>query len=274
MDSSETLLSFRAGRCSLANGKVSPDLRKGSVCIQLGDDDLLHFFWFERFDSGALNSTPEIDLVLFPGDAEFKNVNGRVNVLKFASGAQKEFFWMQDLSEEKDASNVQMVNDLINDVMSENEEMEDAEIDDTPIQTVLHTDAIDAQKSIQLSTLQNILAGLKAKPQRTDIELEDVVNIDTVSPMLSIPEFISSLAPFLPEGSSCSKEEVEDLIRSPQFAQSLQTLSMALRSGQLGPLLSQFGLSEISGSNEGVLGFVRAIQTHVEKSKSSGSAPK
>lgn len=46
------------------------------------------------------------DLIIFPGDAEFKRVTqcntGRVYILKFKDSARKYFYWMQEPSEDKD----------------------------------------------------------------------------------------------------------------------------------------------------------------------------
>ena len=46
------------------------------------------------------------DLIIFPGDAEFKRVpqckTGRVFILKFKDSIRKYFYWMQEPSEEKD----------------------------------------------------------------------------------------------------------------------------------------------------------------------------
>ncbi|KAG0241295.1 adhesion regulating molecule 1 [Mortierella sp. GBA43] len=77
------------------------------------EDGLMHFYWKNR----TSNST-EDDLILFPGDAEFKLVpectTGRVVVLSFKSSAQKHFFWLQDASTAKDQTVLQQVNALIN----------------------------------------------------------------------------------------------------------------------------------------------------------------
>lgn len=56
------------------------------------------------------------DLIIFPGDAEFKRVSqcttGRVFILKFKDSARKYFYWMQEPSEDKDE-------DLIKKVLSQ-----------------------------------------------------------------------------------------------------------------------------------------------------------
>lgn len=55
------LVSFNAGKMTVkpaANGKflISPDLKKGKVCLSRGDDQLLHFQWIDR-QTGA---SPEV----------------------------------------------------------------------------------------------------------------------------------------------------------------------------------------------------------------------
>ena len=54
------------------------------------------------------------------------------------------------------------------------------------------------------------------------------------------------LKPFLPQGESLksTEEELRETIHSPSFRQAMSSFSSALASGQLAPLLAQFGLPE------------------------------
>jgi 26S proteasome regulatory subunit N13 len=66
--------------------------------------DLTHFCWRER---SAPMDSPELDLVMVPGDGNFapyeyktsdeptSKTNGRIFVLKFASSSQRYLFWLQ-----------------------------------------------------------------------------------------------------------------------------------------------------------------------------------
>lgn len=52
------------------------------------------------------------------------------------------------------------------------------------------------------------------------------------------------LKPFLPQGESLppTAEELQATVKSAQFRQAMRTFSEALASGQLGPVMKQFGL--------------------------------
>jgi len=87
---------------------VEPDKRKGLVQLRQSDDGLMHFVWKER-PAGR----PEIDLIIFPDDAIFRKVveaNARVYLLEFKTSSKKEFFWMQDLSDELDEQRCTEIN--------------------------------------------------------------------------------------------------------------------------------------------------------------------
>lgn len=72
--------------------------------------ELLHFCWRAR---SAPSDSPEIDLLMFPGDGTFtpytgsanassdtqSPTNGRIFCLKFSSSSQRHFFWMQSKSQ-------------------------------------------------------------------------------------------------------------------------------------------------------------------------------
>lgn len=75
----------------------------------------------------------------------------------------------------------------------------------------------------------------------------------------------ASLFPFLPEGSERSVEEVRQVVRSPQFSQALQSLSAALATGQLGPLLAQLGLDPAAGNS--VESFLIAVGEQAKQKK-------
>lgn len=122
------------------------------------------------------------------------------------------------------------------------------------------TDSNFGFTSEQLGNLRTILSGIQI-PEGTrqpDINLNDVLTPSAIGPLLNNPEIASALFPHLPANIERSPEELTAVIQSPQFAQALQSLSVALQSGQLGPLLSQLGLDPSAGN--GVEAFLRAIQ--------------
>ncbi|KAJ0036488.1 hypothetical protein NQD34_005165 [Periophthalmus magnuspinnatus] len=120
---------------------------------------------------------------------------------------------------------------------------------------------------IQLSDLQNILATMNvpAGAQGSAVDLASVCTPEMMAPILSNPEVQQRLLPFLPSGESLpqSAEQIQNTLSSPQFQQSMSMFSSALASGQLGPLMSQFGLpaDAVDAANRGdVEAFAKAMQ--------------
>lgn len=83
-----------------------------------------------------------------------------------------------------------------------------------------------------------------------NLSLGDVLSPQSLGPLLNDREFCSALFPFLPEQSERTPEEVRQVVQSPQFQRALATLSYALQSGELGPLLSQLGLDPSAGNSK------------------------
>lgn len=108
--------------------------------------------------------------------------------------------------------------------------------------------------------LKSIIEGANAP-----IALTDVLNSQSLTPLLNDREFCATLFPFLPEDSERSPEEVRQIIRSPQFTQALQSLGAALQTGQLGPLLSQLGLHPSAGNS--VDSFLIGISEQAKQNK-------
>ncbi|XP_029361660.1 proteasomal ubiquitin receptor ADRM1 isoform X2 [Echeneis naucrates] len=121
---------------------------------------------------------------------------------------------------------------------------------------------------IQLSDLQSILATMNvpaAAAQGSGVDLASVCTPEMMAPILTNAEVQQRLLPFLPSGESLlqSTEEIQNTLNSPQFQQSMSMFSSALASGQLGPLMSQFGLpaEAVDAANRGdVEAFARAMQ--------------
>merc|ERR1711976_491411 len=83
---------------------------------------------------------------------------------------------------------------------------------------------------------------------------------ETLGPLLQNQEFLDKVKEFLPAGEEGKEVTLSDLsgtVQSPQFQQSLSMFSMALSSGQLGPLIREFGLGDEA--------FVKALQNKGDK---------
>ncbi|KAI4823288.1 proteasomal ubiquitin receptor ADRM1 isoform X2 [Pseudochaenichthys georgianus] len=126
-----------------------------------------------------------------------------------------------------------------------------------------------SHQPIQLSDLQSILATMNvpatSAAQGAAVDLASVCTPEMMAPILTNAEVQKRLLPFLPSGESLpqSAEEIENTISSPQFQQSMSMFSSALASGQLGPLMNQFGLpaEAVEAANKGdVEAFAKAMQ--------------
>ncbi|KAI9476266.1 MAG: proteasome complex subunit Rpn13 ubiquitin receptor-domain-containing protein [Benjaminiella poitrasii] len=354
---SSHLVEFNAGKCIIEGNLIKPDVRKGLVYMEQGEDQLLHFYWKERNKNQA---SAEDDWIIFPDEAEFTKVSqcttGRVYLLRFKISNERHFYWMQNKSEDTDQEVVDRVNNLIRDpetnmssefdesashaelmrllndvgnqdpnVTSENilqflnnmnrssdeeeEEEEEREAESnrsptaavdqefiTPVptnttsisndipatNTTATTSTVNAtqastapvstpsnnEQQQQLEQFRQILANLNNNNNgsigASSISLNDVLNPQTLRPLLNDTTVRESLMDYLPEESEKTAEEVRAIIASPQFSQSLHTFTSALNTGQLGPLLAQFGLDP---SILGVESFLEAINEQAKKDK-------
>ncbi|KAI7901250.1 uncharacterized protein BX663DRAFT_117362 [Cokeromyces recurvatus] len=126
------------------------------------------------------------------------------------------------------------------------------------------------QSEQRMDQIRQILARLNGSPSTvSSISLNDVLNSQTLQPLLKDASVCESLMEYLPEECEKTPEELNAVIASPQFSQSLQTFVAALHTGQLGPLLSQFGLDP---SILGVESFLSAINEQVKKEKKEKDA--
>jgi len=279
---SRHLLEFRAGKMFREGNLVKPDTRKGLIYLnQSPEDSLMHFYWKDRSTNKV-----EDDLIIFPFEAEFSKVkqsNGRVYILKFQSSSQKLFFWMQEPKADKDEELCKKVNDIINnvhsddksDVMDYNQELLNA-LSESYQQSKEEASEADNNENEagssekkkpttqfskdQLKEISEILANIQV-PENNDANLQDILTPEIVSPLLKDREVCNALFPHLPDNSPLDSQSIEEVLRSPQFIHSINSLTYALRSGALGPLMAELGLdSSISTSDGAVVAFLRAIQ--------------
>lgn len=92
--------------------QVVAEKTKGVVYIRQSPDQLMHFCWKNR-ETGAVVD----DLIIFPGDTEFKEVkgcpDGKVYMLKFKSSKEYRLFWLQDGNVDVEKELVQKVRKFI-----------------------------------------------------------------------------------------------------------------------------------------------------------------
>ncbi|BFZ18701.1 hypothetical protein BsWGS_21740 [Bradybaena similaris] len=97
------------------------------------------------------------------------------------------------------------------------------------------------------------------------VDLAKVLEPEAMIPILANPDVQIRLTQFLPDSALLPKTEAElhQSIDSPHFQQVLTSFSAALQSGQLAPLMSQFGLGEdvVNAAAHGDMeAFIRAMQ--------------
>ncbi|XP_078411169.1 proteasomal ubiquitin receptor ADRM1 isoform X2 [Cetorhinus maximus] len=136
--------------------------------------------------------------------------------------------------------------------------------------------ATSPTQPIQLRDLQSILASMTvpaaAEGTGQQVDLSSVLTPEIMAPILANSEVQERLLPYLPTGESLPQpaEEIQNTLTSPQFQQAMSMFSAALASGQLGPLMSQFGLPaeavEAAGKGD-VEGFAKAMQHSSASSK-------
>ncbi|KAF2458949.1 proteasome complex subunit Rpn13 ubiquitin receptor-domain-containing protein [Lineolata rhizophorae] len=107
----QPIITFKAGKCDMDSSSppnIKADPTPGYIYLCTDGDGLTHFCWRARSSSA---SSPEIDLIMFPGDGSFvpylgkagsadgttlrSPTNGRVFALKFSSSSQRHLFWLQ-----------------------------------------------------------------------------------------------------------------------------------------------------------------------------------
>ncbi|KAK3518441.1 hypothetical protein QTP70_000657 [Hemibagrus guttatus] len=125
----------------------------------------------------------------------------------------------------------------------------------TPAAPAPSAGATSPTQPIQLSDLQNILATMNVPAAGQGVDLASVLTPEIMAPILANAEIQQRLLPFLPSGESLpqSTDELHNTLTSPQFQQAMSLFSSALASGQLGPLMNQFGLPSeaVDAANKG-----------------------
>jgi len=124
--------------------------------------------------------------------------------------------------------------------------------------------------------LARAMAGMGAQTNRS-IPLQDIVNVDdiTSSGVLSDASVQQQLLSGLPEGHQTEQELVSTL-HSPQFQQTLSSLSSALQSDSYGSILANFGLDASAGSEQMAQGnnvgaFLDAVQAQADRNANNAS---
>ncbi|XP_003748186.1 proteasomal ubiquitin receptor ADRM1-B [Galendromus occidentalis] len=105
---------------------------------------------------------------------------------------------------------------------------------------------------------------------------------EVLEPIISNKELMARVKDFLPqvggeEASSETAEQLSGTVRTPQFAQAVSMFSAALASGQMGPLMTQFGMSAdvaTAAATGNIEEFVKALEKSQKKPESTDAEMK
>jgi len=139
--------------------------------------------------------------------------------------------------------------------------------------TATRTTSASGANPIRLTDLQSILSSMNLPPGATaegPVDLAGVITPENMAPIISNPAANQDLLPHLPQGEGLERtpEELRQTLGSPQFQQAMGTFQAALQSGQLGPLMGQFGMpSDVSAAaaQGNVEAFMQAMEQDENK---------
>jgi hypothetical protein len=93
--------------------------------------------------------------------------------------------------------------------------------------------------SISMCCMTVATTTAKEQPEMSQVLLPEVAR-----QLVSNPEVRQRLQPLMPEGLGEDEESMIEVVTSPQFQQALRMFGSVLQTGQLGPIVVQFGVSE------------------------------
>lgn len=115
---------------------------------------------------------------------------------------------------------------------------------------------------VSSDALKGVFASLGgATPQTPPVGLPEILTPELVGPLLRDEQIRGRLLEYLPEEHR-ETQDLEELIRTPQFRSQLETFSQALQSGEMD--MAQFGLKQNGVAN--LETFLKAIQAEVDES--------
>jgi len=295
---------------------VKPDKRKGMVMLQQSEDALIHFCWKDR-TSGVVEEDLVIfegdaEVKKVP-----QCTTGRVILLEFAGSSNRNFFWLQEPKKEKDDEYVTKLNQYMNsppEYSAPNAGGRDTldSIDQQQLMAMLTGTAGRNGGALNVEGIQQIMQqmgmfppaatpGSGAQPPvrsaaaaapastpaptptpptpSTSTALSSVLAADALIPLLDEPlirDQIVALGEHLPEGQRTVPEIIEQL-RGPQFQQMVETLGVAMQSGQAYELMRTFGIQPTAANPIlGTEGLVQALQSQADsfQTPTAGSAAK
>jgi len=299
---------------------LSADKRRGMLQLIRDQEGMMHLQWKDRRTNAV-----GFDLSVFPDEWDYalvKQCDGpRIIRMRFKQGvvSKDHFFWIQEVSDEKDEETCEKLNEFVNNPQAAAAAAAGGEGDagadgmaggpdpqflqqlipgfgglggasggdagSRPASSASAGSAASAASSarpasssgqrpassgtpaLSAEQVQAAMAGLLA-PQ---VDFSDILNAETLLPLLESEDVRSQLAPHLPEGTEPTAEAMAELLRSPQFAQTTQNLTQMMASGAGGDVMQQFGISGVQGPQTAET-FSRLLQQAMGSTEASGDA--
>ncbi|RPA96594.1 adhesion regulating molecule [Choiromyces venosus 120613-1] len=302
------VISIKAGKCTQNGTRIVPQAEPGLLYLYHNpDDELLHFCWKPRgavepaAEDDLIIIPGDARIIKYTGCT-----TGRVMVLKFSSSSQRHFFWLQSKAESsnpghwsaRDDGWVHRINVALQGPQDDDEEMGDIGLGSEELEEEGSASrrggadggrAPTSQPQNQSDFLQNLISQIQLpgaarngggghQQQQPMISLHDLLPSTTTTPLLTTmtPGAVDDLISNLPQGIvprnatlAQKKEVILKVLHSPQFNQSLVSLSVALRDGGLRGISDSLGVrlapgEEGTGSDQVTI-FVEAIKKEEEK---------
>lgn len=129
-------------------------------------------------------------------------------------------------------------------------------------------------RRVLLSDLHNFLSGLQSMNNGPKVDFTPSFDAELIDQMTTDVNRTNSIARYLPaiESTASVKDQLKDTVASPQFQQALTSFSIALQTGQLGPVVSQFDLNSeaVEAADLGDLEkFVKSLEKEAKLNKKS-----
>ena len=300
---------------------ITPDTRKGTVSLVKGADQLVYLKWTDRSSNRAEDERMIFPDELKCLKVKTGRDNDRIHLLKYNTGQLFLMFWMQEKSSDKDSEHCKRLNELLNnpnaaaasssgavssttgtgaaagsrlgsDQLMQMLGMSLPNAQPSASQPVIAAPAAPVPVNNMLANLDfsSLLAGQPSQPapsvvssRQRPLGLEDILSADSIldTGILDDPEVVASLLQFLPEDQR-TQQHLEETLRSPQFRQSLTTLSSALQSDNFNNVMMNFNIDPAPGMqhllrNDAIGAFIAALQATVDAQNrtdaESGSNP-
>lgn len=140
-----------------------------------------------------------------------------------------------------------------------------------------------SNSGVLLEQLQNVIQNYQRNQDETnqqpDVDLASGLNYDVLKPLLEDPAFMARISEHLPNTQETPApplaQQFTSTVQSPQFQQALSLFSVGLQSGQLGPLMQQFGLPDecVAAASAGNMeAFLKALQNHQKSGNKTSDA--